>query len=71
MKALESWKSTSQGMWATTHARLACMRGQGTTEYAIIVGVLVVIAIGAITLFAPAIQTLWDEIKDGINGLTS
>ena len=47
------------------------MRGQGTTEYAIIVGVLVVIAIGAITLFAPAIQTLWDEIKDGINGLTS
>lgn len=43
--------------------------GQGTTEYAILVGVLVVIAIIAITLFRPKIQELWDAIATGINGL--
>lgn len=44
-------------------------KGQGTTEYAILVGVLVVIAIIAITLFRPKIQELWDAIATGINGL--
>lgn len=44
-------------------------RGQGTTEYAILVGVLVVIAIVAITLFRPKIQELWNAIATGINGL--
>lgn len=43
--------------------------GQGTTEYAILVGVLVVIAILAITIFRPKIQELWDAISAGINGL--
>ena len=49
--------------------KLAQARGQGTTEYAILVGVLVVIAILAITLFRPRIQELWDAIATGINGL--
>lgn len=44
-------------------------RGQGTTEYAILVGVLVVIAVVAITLFKPKLQELWDAIATGINGL--
>lgn len=44
-------------------------KGQGTTEYAILVGVLVVIAILAITLFKPKLQELWDAIAQGINGL--
>lgn len=44
-------------------------RGQGTTEYAILVGVLVVIAILAITIFRPKIQELWDAIAEGIGGL--
>lgn len=43
--------------------------GQGTTEYAILVGVLVVIAIVAIAAFRGRIQSLWDEIANGINGL--
>lgn len=58
-------------------ARAACWQaqarreeaGQGTTEYAILVGILVVIAILAITLFRPKIQELWDAIAAGINGL--
>lgn len=44
-------------------------KGQGTTEYAILVGVLVVIAMLAITVFKPKIQSLWDAIASGINGL--
>lgn len=43
--------------------------GQGTTEYAILVGVLVVVAIIAITLFRPKLQELWTSIAEGINGL--
>ncbi len=43
--------------------------GQGTTEYAILVGVLVVIAIIAITLFRPRLEELWTAIAEGINGL--
>lgn len=44
-------------------------RGQGTTEYAILVGVLVVIAIVAVTAFKGKLQELWDAISNGINGL--
>ena len=58
--------------WRTLYcirAKLACTKGQGTTEYAILVGVLVVIAILAITVFRPKIQELWDAIANGINGL--
>ena len=32
-------------------------------------GVLVVIAIIAITVFRPKLQELWDAIAEGINGL--
>lgn len=44
-------------------------RGQGTTEYAILVGVLVVIAIVAIIAFRGKVQELWDAIANGINSL--
>ena len=44
-------------------------RGQGTTEYAILVGVLVVIAIIAIVSFRGRIQELWDAIASGIGSL--
>ncbi len=54
----------------TKLARINCNeRGQGTTEYAILVGVLVVIAILAITVFRGKIQELWNNISDGINNL--
>ena len=44
-------------------------RGQGTTEYAILVGVLVVIAIIGVTAFRGKLQELWEAISSGINGL--
>lgn len=56
-----------------THIRMTSflkdVKGQGTTEYAILVGVLAVIAIIAITIFRPKIEELWNAIADGINGL--
>ncbi len=55
-------------IWELRH-ELRKASGQGTTEYAILVGVLVVIAILAITVFRPKIQELWDAISSGINGL--
>lgn len=53
----------------TLRAYLSDVSGQGTTEYAILVGVLVVIAILAIMVFRPKLQELWDAISEGINGL--
>ena len=43
--------------------------GQGTTEYAILVGVLVVIAIIAILTFRDRVSELWEAIASGINSL--
>lgn len=42
---------------------------QGTTEYAILVGVLVVIAILAIIALRDKVSSLWDAIASGINSL--
>ncbi len=42
---------------------------QGTTEYAILIGVLVVIAIIAIVAFKGKVKELWDAISEGINSL--
>ncbi len=68
-KAIEWINAKLCSVGADVHAKLSCSKGQGTTEYAILVGVLVVIAILAITLFRPRIQELWDAIANGINGL--
>ena len=48
---------------------LADRSGQGTTEYAILVGVLVVIAIVAILAFRDRVSELWEAIASGINSL--
>ncbi len=44
-------------------------RAQGTTEYAILVGVLVVLGFIAIIAFRDKVSELWTAISDGINGL--
>jgi Flp pilus assembly pilin Flp len=54
---------------ATLLRKMDSQRGQGTTEYAILVGVLVVIAILAIVAFKPALENLWTSIQDNINKL--
>lgn len=64
--AREAVDRRTRAWCAAVRSRLADTRGQGTTEYAILVGVLVVIAI---TLFRPKLQELWDAIASGINSL--
>ncbi|MGI6590655.1 MAG: hypothetical protein ACOX1O_03415 [Eggerthellaceae bacterium] len=66
METIQRWSSRC---WVRLYRLLHDRSGQGTTEYAILVGVLVVIAILAITLFKPKIQELWNAIATGINGL--
>lgn len=60
-------------LWAQALTRMHVLarstKGQGTTEYAILVGVLVVIAILAIVVFRPKLQELWDAIAEGMNSL--
>ena len=72
-KTWESVNRASTRGWVKAVSRVrAVLRsevGQGTTEYAILVGVLVVIAILAIMVFRPKLQELWNAIADGINGL--
>ena len=63
--SVKGWVALQRNAWNVMKKE----SGQGTTEYAILVGVLVVIAILAITLFKPKIQELWDAITSGINGL--
>ena len=69
----ESVRLTSVRAWSALRSRAVVLAksqsGQGTTEYAILVGVLVVIAILAITVFRPRLQELWNAIADGINSL--
>lgn len=68
------WYSATNEYICRWYARLSTqaqthLRGQGTTEYAIIVGVIVVIAIVAIVGFKPKIQALWDAISNGLGSL--
>lgn len=68
-----SLREESVRIWLDLQSRIRALAksqsGQGTTEYAILVGVLVVIAILAITVFRPRLQELWNAIAEGINSL--
>lgn len=57
--------------WRRAGQTLREEAAQGTTEYAILVGVLVIIAIGAIILLRPIVQGLWDEIVSKMGELES
>lgn len=59
----------ARGVVAHARELVADRDGQGTTEYAILVGVLVVIAIAAILLFRDKVSELWNAIANGINSL--
>lgn len=54
---------------ATARVKTLRESGQDTTEYAILVGILAVIAMVAIAAFRGRISELWDAISSGINGL--
>lgn len=68
-EAVRAAQERARAAVCRAQAKLACERGQGTTEYAILVGVLVVVAILAITVFKPKLEELWNAIASGINSL--
>lgn len=79
-KAASCCRQRAERLWIQSVAALQSMasrgrralrdeEGQGTTEYAILVGVLVVIAIVAVIAFRGRIQELWTSIADSINDL--
>ena len=75
LRAYSLCAAVTTGVWTLgARARSALRRvadeeGQGTTEYAILVGVLVVIAIFAVAAMRGKVQSLWDAIVSGIDGL--
>lgn len=56
-------------VWGATRRVALEQSGQGTTEYAILVGILVLMAIVAVVAFRDNLQKLWDAIVDGMNSL--
>lgn len=64
-----TWAGVVQKVQRVASSTLRDERGQGTTEYAILVGVLVVIAIVAIVAFRERVSQLWEAIANGINSL--
>ncbi|MDR0350916.1 MAG: class III signal peptide-containing protein [Coriobacteriales bacterium] len=71
MKKLEDYlRGQVLLLYVTGQRKLRERKGQGTTEYAILVGILVVIAIIAVVAFRDRIQGLWEGIRDSINSLT-
>ena len=69
MGEVMTMEGRGRAMLARARGLVADERGQGTTEYAILVGVLVVIAIIAILAFRDRVAELWDAIANGINSL--
>ena len=67
--AMQRVATIGAGAGRSAREILSDVRGQGTTEYAILVGVLVVIAIVAIIAFRGKVQQLWDAIANGMNSL--
>lgn len=68
MNAIET-KAMAAHVRIRTKLRAIREEGQGTTEYAILVGVLAVIAMIAIIAFKDKIQELWDAIQENVNDL--
>lgn len=71
-KLIKARARARRSMHLSLHDAGALLReesAQGTTEYAILVGVLVVIAILAIIAFRDKVSALWDAISSGINSL--
>jgi Flp pilus assembly pilin Flp len=68
-KREKKMNETLNKIWIRGTEKLREIKGQGTTEYAILVGVLVVIAIIAVVAFRGKLQELWTSITTNINNL--
>lgn len=71
-KAFSKIESAVEGRLVKAEAAVLAAEtegGQGTTEYALLVGILVVAAIIAITLFREQVATLWSNVTNAMNSI--
>lgn len=71
-KAFSKIESAVEGRLVKAEAAVLAAEtegGQGTTEYAVLVGILVVAAIIAITLFREQVATLWSNVTNAMNSI--
>lgn len=71
-KAFSKIKSACEGRLVKAEAAVLAAEtegGQGTTEYAVLVGILVVAAIIAMTLFRDQVATLWSNVTNAMNSI--
>lgn len=68
-RAGAGYEQACRGLVAGLGRCLRDRRGQGTTEYAILVGVIVVIAIIAIVAFRQKLVDLWEAISSAMASL--
>ena len=57
-------------LWAATNLRLdnQTERGAGLVEYAMLIGLIVLVCIGAVTILGGQTETPYSEISSGIGG---
>ena len=71
-KAFSKIKSACEGRLVKAEAAVLAAEtegGQGTTEYALLVGILVVAVIVAVTLYRDQVATLWSNVTNTMNSI--
>lgn len=71
-KAFTKIKSACEGRLVKAEAAVLAAEtegGQGTTEYALLVGIFVVSVVIAMTLFRTQVATLWSNVTNAMNNI--
>ena len=71
-KAFTKIKSACEGRLVKAEAAVLAAEtegGQGTTEYALLVGIFVVSVVIAMTLFRTQVATLWSNVTNAMNSI--
>lgn len=71
-KAFSKIKSACEGRLVKAEAAVLAAEtegGQGTTEYALLVGIFVVAVILAVTLYRDQVATLWSNVTNTMNSI--
>lgn len=71
-KAFSKIKSAVEGRLVKVEAAVLAAEtegGQGTTEYALLIGLFIVAVIVAMTLFRTQVATLWSNVTNTMNNI--
>lgn len=71
-KAFSKIKAAAEGRLVKAEAAVLAAEtegGQGTTEYALLVGIFVVAVIVAVTLYRDQVATLWSNVTNTMNSI--